>query len=419
MFSSFEKHIPDKSIVTGGRNGYIRSDNPIQMKAIFVLAIVIGHFICSAQVTPELPGQAGTPQEYQVWLKQNHVDPDEYVTSKFRQHDLVMLGEDHAILQNLVFVTKLIPKLYQNGVYNLGMEFGASEVQARLDSLVSAPAFSLDVARDLMYCYNTGWAYLEYYQIAEAVWKLNRTLSKDAPRFRILNLSYQYDWSGFKKGDVRTDEVMKRIFPKGTPDQYRGTIVDKEVMSKKQKALLLVGTPHAYTRYSSCHYDFLKDNFIRCDSDWLGQRLLRNYPGKVFNILLHQPFPNNAGSTPWLVSPGGGMVEQIMALNANKPVGFDLSNTPLGRIPDDSHLALGYKDFTLGQYFDGYLFLAPFHELKGCTFDPAFFDDKPWEQIKTQIPDPDWRESINSLDDFRKQIEGFVNIKQRYRDLMK
>jgi hypothetical protein len=139
----------------------------------------------------------------------------------------------------------------------------------------------------------------------------------------------------------------------------------------------------------------------------------------VFNILLHQPFGNMPGKTPWLISPGNGMVEQVMTLNNNKPVGFDLAETPMGKIPDNSRNAIGFRDFTLGKLFDGYIFLAPFHRLQGCTMDPTFFDGKTWAQISTQIPDPDWRGPISNLDDYKKQIAGFIDISVRYKDVIK
>jgi hypothetical protein len=374
--------------------------------------------ILATAITLDLLAQP-TPEECAHYLSKNARSPSEYVITKFDQHDIVMLGEDHGIKQNLDFVASLVPALYAKGVYNLGMEFGASEKQKQMDSLLTAKAYNATIAREMMYFYNNGWPYLEYYSICEVIWEFNRTLPPGAQKFRIINLSYQYDWSGYNKDDVRTDEVMAKIFPKGTPDQYRANIVEKEVIAKKQKALLLVGTPHAFTKYGYCYYDFLKDNFLRCDSDWLGQRLLQRYPNKVFNILLHQPFGNMPGKTPWLISPGNGMVEQVMTLNNNKPVGFDLAETPMGKIPDNSRNAIGFRDFTLGKLFDGHIFLAPFHRLQGCTMDPTFFDGKTWAQISAQIPDRDWRGPISKLDDYKKQIAGFIDISVRYKDVIK
>src|SRR5699024_1485833 len=103
---------------------------------------------------------------------------------------------------------RLIPKLYKAGVYNLGMEFGASENQETLDSLLTAPSYDKEIAREVMYSYNVGWAYQEYQDIYQAAWKFNENLPEGKKPFRILNLSYQYDWSNFNHDDVRTPNNM-------------------------------------------------------------------------------------------------------------------------------------------------------------------------------------------------------------------
>jgi hypothetical protein len=388
----------------------INSKPTAMQKLLFIILLVITCLPVFSQATAE---------ECVKYLKENPISPAEYVVSKFDQYDLVIAAEDHAIRQNLEFVNSLIPKLYNKGVYNLAMEFGASEMQTEMDSLLVAKTFNADLAKHMMYFYNVGWAYKEYYSICETVWKFNRNLPRSAPKFRIVNLSYQYDWSALKQGEQRTSENMPKIFTKGTPDKFRASIVEKEIMSKKQKAFLLVGLPHAYTKYSLCYDDFLKDNFVRCDSDWLGQRLLQQYPGKITSIMFHQTFGNLPYAKPYRVSPGDGMIEKVMALNSNKPLGFDLNNSALGKITDHSRHSVGYKNFTLGLLFDGYLFLVPFSKMEGCTFDSTFFDNEKWDEISAQIPDRDWRGPISNLNDFILQIKAYADLKKRYDEVLK
>jgi hypothetical protein len=86
----------------------------------------------------------GTPEEY---LKANFQSPEQYILSKFKTHDVILLSEDHAVKHNLVMARNIIPELYKAGIYNFGMEFGAEEDQATLDSLVTAPVYSEEVAR--------------------------------------------------------------------------------------------------------------------------------------------------------------------------------------------------------------------------------------------------------------------------------
>jgi len=342
--------------------------------------------------------------------------PAQYVLEKFNAFDIVFLGEDHAIKQNLEFVESLIPQLYAKGIYTLGMEFGASEMQPKLDSLVSAPAYNEDVAREMMYYYNVGWAYKEYMEIYRSAWKFNRSLPENMRKFRILNISYQYDWTKYQ--DQKTPENMSRIFWKGTPDDYRARLIKREIMDKHEKILLYVGTPHAFTRYKPASLSMNSDNFCQFDNGWLGNRLLQMYPGKVFSMMLHQPFYNKGNKTPHLVSPAGGAIEVILKSLGNPPLGFDLVNTRLGNLRDSSTYSTCYGRFTLDQLFDGYIFLKPFSQLEGCTIDPLYFKNKSWEAVKKQIPDPDWNGSFNSLDEYWVRIKKFVNLPQRYRDVI-
>ena len=72
------------------------------------------------------------------YLKQHPKSPKDYLVSKFKNYPIVLLGEDHAVKENLDFVKSLIPDLYKAGVYNLCMEFGAFEKQKELDELLNS-----------------------------------------------------------------------------------------------------------------------------------------------------------------------------------------------------------------------------------------------------------------------------------------
>ncbi len=342
------------------------------------------------------------------FLQTSGKPPQDYVLEKFDKYDIILLGEDHAVRNNLVFVTDLIPDLYECGVRNLGMEFGASEMQPKLDSLLSAPEYSPQLARDMMFFYNVGWPYQEYMDVYEKVWNFNHSLPVGAPLFRVVNLSYQYRWERF--GTFRTPESMAATFYKGTPDKYRSEIVSKEVIQKSEKILLLVGLVHAFARYETGFLQPNSDNFCAYDDGWLGNRLLNLYPENVFSMMLHMPF----GGNPIAATPGDGKLEMIMELHGNTPCGFDLIDTPMGRLEDHSSYSVCHPDFTLEQLFDGYIFLAPVHQLKGCTVDEDFYTGRSWQSVIEQYPDPDWIAPPQSLDEYLIRIRSYADLNQRY-----
>jgi len=368
------------------------------MKALIKYGFIVGLMIFSGR----LPAQE-IIAEMVDFIKQKAKGPENYVVETFQNHDVVFLAENHIVKQNLLFVQGLIPRLYENGIYTLGMEFGACEVQDKLDQLVTDENYDEALANEIMFTYNVAWGYKEYVDVYKAAWKLNRSLPEDARKFRILNLSYIFKWEKFT--GVRNQESMKLVFDKGTIDKFRAEMIEKEIINKNEKIFALVGTSHAYTRYGSPFYKYNGDNFCDFDFDWLGNRLYKKYPERVFSIILHQAFTKKENDMYSPVSPADGAVERLMAQNGNKPAGFDLIDTPAGKLPDRSINSVCYENFTLEQLFDGYIFLEPLKNLEGCTVIDNFVNEENIGQALKNFPDPDWQERPKTLDDLKRIIK--------------
>jgi len=350
------------------------------------------------------------------YLKQHPKSPKDYLVSKFANYPLILLGEDHAVKENLDFVKSLIPELYQAGVYNLCMEFGAFEKQKELDELLNTKIFDERKAKDMFFYYNVGWAYKEYFDIYKAVWEFNKTLKPDAKKFRIVNLSYQYRWENFK-GGARTPENMKAVFNLGTPDQFRTEIIKKEIIDKNEKALIYMGHVHVFTKYKMPILKVNNDDFCDYDEGMVGNRLYKLMSGKIFNIMFHTPMFSKTQYNPSYVSPANGELENALQKLNYPQIGFDLINTPAGKLSDNSFFSFCNSDFKMENFFDGYIFLKPFKDLTGCTYDDDFFTGKDWTFIENNFPDPDWRKPKN-LEEYKTEIKKYVNIKDRYRDVI-
>jgi len=350
------------------------------------------------------------------YLKQHPKSPKDYLVSKFKNYPLVLLGEDHAVKENLDFVKSIIPELYQAGVYNLCMEFGAFEKQKELDELLNAEIFDARKAKDLFFYYNVGWAYKEYFDLYKAVWEFNKTLKPDVKRFRIVNLSYQYRWENFK-GGARTPENMKAVFNLGTPDQFRTEIIKKEIIDKNEKALIYMGHVHVFTKYRVPILKVNNDDFCDYDEGMVGNRLYKLMPGKIFNIMFHTPMFSKTQYNPAYVSPANGELENVLQKLDYPQIGFDLINTPVGKLRDHSFFSFCHSDFKMEDFFEGYIFLKPFKDLTGCTYDDDFFTGKDWTYIENNFPDPDWRKPKN-LVEYKTAIKKYVDIKDRYKDVI-
>src|SRR4030065_1535909 len=92
---------------------------------------------------------AGLKNELLAYLKTKGMSSEDYVVSKFKDHDIVFLGEHHFIKHDVEFVQSLIPVLYRNGIMDLGIEFGCYELQAEADALLAADAYDEEGGRRL------------------------------------------------------------------------------------------------------------------------------------------------------------------------------------------------------------------------------------------------------------------------------
>lgn len=347
--------------------------------------------------------------------KDTDMSPDDYLISKFKDADIVLLAEDHGVKENLDFVRKMIPKLYANGIYMLGMEFGAYEDQKQLDSLINAPRYNENLARQLMFNYNTRWAIVEYMNLYKAAWEWNHSLPEQAKKFRVLNISYRYNWKKFE--GARTPENMKQVFPLGNTEDFRCALLEREVLAVHEKILVLTGTIHAFTSYRFPYYDYTSPGFVRYENRFLGNLLYDKYGNKVVSVALHQPFFNYPNQQPTLISPAAGKLELIMEKSQNNPIGFDLKGSHIGELHDYSYYSMGHKDFILSDLFDGYIFLKPIRELSSCTVDYKFMNDTNWNEAVSNSPDPDWQPRPHDKEEYWRVVENFMNIEKRYADV--
>jgi hypothetical protein len=346
------------------------------------------------------------------YLADHWQTPEQYIAGLFVTRDVVLLGEEHTVRYNLELAQALIPVLYETGVFNFGMEFGAVEDQVALDALVTGERYDEDTARRLMFNYNSGRAFREYMDIYRAAWAFNRTLPRAARPFRVLNLSYRYDWADAPV--VRTPVNARRIYHRGPMDAFRAGVVQREVLDQGEKILILTGTPHAFTRYRIPLYDFNAPDFVRFEERNLGQLLPKLASARVACVLLHQAFHSKQHGDAQRVHPAGGAIDQVLEAFTNRRVGFDLVGSPLGDLTDDSFYATGYEDFRLSQLADGYIYDRPFAEFESCTLDEAFLSEANWLEAQRQFPDPDWHVQPASLDEYWALIRALADVPARY-----
>ncbi|MFC1675588.1 hypothetical protein ACFL3G_00835 [Planctomycetota bacterium] len=390
--------------------------NTVKYKLILAgIVILILSAACSSAFSGVEKISQQDKQQLSKYLRGNWKSPEDYVVEKFSKYDIIFLGEMHRIKHDVELVHNLIPRLYEAGIYNLGIEFGGYEYQDKVDLLVTAQKYDENMARWLMFKFATYWGMTEYIDIYRKAWELNKSLPKDAPKFRVVNLGYRANWSLL--GPNTSVEVRKKVFHKGDPDEYMAKVIFKEFVDKDQKALIYSGSHHAFTHYNQPRYDFKKKKLMGSIKNRMGNVVHSKIPNKVFNIFLYSPWMTREDVSK-LAAPVNGIIGEVMKEFKNKRVGFDVKGSLFGKLTDDStYYSLGYKDFTLSTFCDGCIFQKNLSDYKGCTVDTKFVTDKNLQEAINNLPNVEARKLFATPEDFANNVRKDTNMKKRFHDM--
>ena len=382
-------------------------------KTVYALIAFLLATTAAFALTPTSPSPDS--KKLVTYLKAHAMSPEDYVVSKFRNHDIVFLGEYHRIKHDVELIHKLIPRLYKAGVRNLGIEFGCYEHQDKVDQLITADTYDENLARWLMFQQSSSWGYKEYQDIYRVAWQLNRSLPKHARKFRVVNLGYRPNWPARKEEMTSAD--WNKVWWNGDPDQHMADVVIKEFVNKGQKALIYSGNHHAFTQYHQPIYDFEKKKFIRFNTTRMGNLVFNKVGYRAFNIYLHAPW--GSSTNPDVnTRPMHGVIDEVMAKLDNRRVGFDVKGSPFGAISDTtSYYSLGHANFTLDKYCDGYIFQGGFEDYEGVTVDPLFVTDTNLEEAIAYFANPAFRKRVKKPEDLITAMRRSADIKSRFKDV--
>jgi hypothetical protein len=327
-----------------------------------------------------------------AYVKTHHQEPEAYVLSKFRDHDIVFLGEFHRIKHDPEFVQKLIPLLHAAGVYHLGYEFARRIDQPLIDSLLSGPAYDESLARLIMFRQFVYWGYQEYVDLFKAAWTLNRSLVPGTRRFRILGLNNAPDWRHIKTPEDRDKgSVMSLVWHGETEEDWAKVLLDV-VVARGEKALVYCGSHHAFTEYRQPIV--ANGKFIRFGDVRVGNHVYQKIGKRTCTIKLHAPWNSAQGYDRPPVLAADGYIDAVLAgLEPRyQRAGFDLTGTPFGTLPGETSIyTFGYDHFTLDTIYDGYICQGPLSAYQGVSPIRDFINAGNLEEARAQSPNPTMR----------------------------
>lgn len=349
-------------------------------------------------------------QELKTYLESNWETPEEYVISKFKNHDYVFIGEYHRIKHDVELILNLIPQLYNNGIYTLAIEFGKYEIQEFIDSITTAPVFDRNKLRTIYSQSYPEWCFKEYIDIYETAWQINNTNSTSSQRFRVVNIAPPYD--PCKAGGAWQDF---------DPDVYMADVLFKEVIKNNQKALIYAGNHHAFTKYHQPYYDFAKDTLYGFTNTRMGNIIFNKLGEKTFNIYLHAGWISSNGWNAPLVLPVNGVIDSVMNMFNDKRVGFDMRNTPFGKLEStNSYYAIGYDNFTLERFCDGYIYQNSFEHYQPITKEKGFYNRRTTRELKKNLKCEGYPKiALWTLFHFNAGNRMYEDIRKHFKSLMK
>ena len=305
-------------------------------------------------------------------LAANGRPPLQYIVTKFKQHDVVLLGENHEVREVCELISSLVLPLYQQAnVRYFAIECLKYKNQHMVNELVTAEEYDEElVLRLFRDCGWPNWGFQEYMDILKAIWHLNSSLHPNEEKLKVVCL--ESDWDGSVLWSGRHLWKLPGIFYRmATRDKFMSRVLEREVLKKGGRALVQVGAAHAYTHYGQ---PLVKNAELIAEAKRFGFILHEKYGDQIFQVTLH------AGS------PLGGLLEKVFAKNGSTAVGFDVVGSPFALLRNCKENSFAHQKYVVfSDISQGYVFLKPFKELQKVAWATGFVNEGNFEILRDRL----------------------------------
>ncbi|MCL2596560.1 MAG: hypothetical protein FWD66_02640 [Paludibacter sp.] len=279
------------------------------------------------------------------YLKESGKDPKQYLLEKLTDYPLVIYGELHRRQLSWNFLksvandpkfTEICSTVFMELPYYNQPLFDKFLNNNTLDTTL---IFSV-LETEQQY----GWQDKGEYEFIKEIWKINNN-SKN--KLRIIPVDYQANWDNIKT----SDDWKNYLATRKDRDSTMARIILKNIdFNDTRHCLFVVGMMHA--KKSTPNRWGISAGTI------LNENLPKN---TLFSIMPHGMISDNIG---WLGQYRYGFFDYIFENQGNKPVAFDLKNSPFGKEPFDAEQVIRFSPNcgNYEDYYDGYIFLCPVKE---------------------------------------------------------
>jgi hypothetical protein len=330
---------------------------------------------------------------YKIYLQNNYQNPQDYVIGHFIREgrDVLFLGDTYSFKQNVNFVKDLIPLLYENGIYNLGLDCALYRDQGQVDQLLTQKDYNEKGVYKLLFNRFILWGYQEYADLFGAAWLFNQRLAPNQKPFRILALNVKENWQHIQQEKDQNDPaIIQKVYAEGLPDNYIVDVLQKEVIEKHEQALVYVNLQHAMLHYTNKEIEaqYQKLGFTYQGS--AARQLYEQIGDRCSSVFFHVPWPGRSNPQQ-PTHPAEGYFSFLIGElpPGNQVAGFDIKGSPFARIHlVSSFFAESKSEIFLKDLCDGYIIQGPFNLYVPTTPIPDFINPENIEEAKANFPGP-------------------------------
>jgi hypothetical protein len=334
-----------------------------------------------------LPAQNKNELEpYLKTLSDKGEDPVKFVLNKFDNYDLLIFDDAlHSAYEPFMFYQKLIKEPdFKKRVKYIFLEVISINKQPCIDSYMkSSPenqsllysAFQDDFS-------GYGWAYQTYFDLLHTIYTVNQNLA-DSEKIKVLAVNNPVYWS-----EIKTPEDVGLFRQSLIGNDYSMYMIILNYMAnfkENRKGIFLTNTRHAYKGIKD------KQNNLYWDC---GTFFHQWHPGKTYSIRVHNvnlyieskkevsplQVKTTAGTENYnlkWVRIEKGKWDYVFREYGNKPVAFDLKDTPFGNTPYiGNHMLYAAAGQTIYDAYDALVFLAPIDSLHMTALTKKIYTDK-------------------------------------------
>ena len=342
----------------------------------------VAHWLCSVVLMVGASALAGLDatlaQKSAVDAAEAAIKPEEPVRAilaAFASHDIVALDEGrHGNEQAHELRLKLIRHpAFARQVNDIVVEFGSARYQTLMDRYIQGEDVSSVALRHAWQdtTQHAVWDVPIFEEFFRAVRAVNTSLPKDR-RLRVLLADPPIDWAAVKTaGDHFTWLRMR--------DTHAAALVEREVLAKKRKALLIFGAMHLQRRNISANYEPVEGAETVIS-------ILDRAGAKIFTIRTPtEPEQQSlqADMAPWPIPSlallrGTRLGKRDAALFwSTEMPRFALRDGKPSPLPSDQWRVLPMQDL-----FDALLYLGPASTITTAKLPPALCGDMEYRQMR-------------------------------------